>query len=83
MMADRQYRIHAACEMVGIRHSQFLSCQKPLPIAEHVINERKKKIHPGRYSILISKKDILLKFVSELRDTGMPVNSKMVQLEAS
>ncbi len=83
LMARHQYSIQSACEKVGVCHSQFLRWQKPLPIALQVIKKTKKKIHPGKSSILKAYEDILLKFVSELRNTGMPVNSKMVQLEAS
>ncbi len=81
LMGDCQYGIHAGCEKVGICHSLFFRWQKPLPIASQVINKRKKNIHPGRSCILMAKQDNILKFVSELRDAGMPVNSKMVQLE--
>ena len=83
LMEDHHYSIRTACDKIGICHSLFLRWQKPLPTACQVINKRKKKIHPGRSSILKEIQDNLLKFVSELRDTGMPVNSKMVQLEAS
>ncbi len=82
-MARHQYSIRSACEKVGVCHSQFLRWQKPLPIALQVIKKTKKKIHPGKPSILKAYEDTLLTFVSELRNTGMPVNSKMVQLEAS
>ncbi len=41
----------------------------------------KKKNHPGPSSILKANQDNLLKFVAEIRDTGLPINAKMVQLE--
>mmetsp|Transcript_22774 Transcript_22774/g.47754 ORF Transcript_22774/g.47754 Transcript_22774/m.47754 type:complete len:82 (-) Transcript_22774:2-247(-) len=74
-MEDRHYSIRTACDKVGICHSQFLQWQNPLPNAFQVINKRKKKIHPGRSSILKANQDNLLKFVSDLRDTGMPRRS--------
>ncbi len=61
----------------------FLRWQKSLPIAGQVMNKRKKKMNPGWSRILKSKQDNLLKFVSGMRDTGIQVNSKMVQLGPS
>ncbi len=83
LMEDCHYSILTARDEVGICQLLFSRWQKPLPTAFQVINKRKKKIHAGRSSILKANQDNLLKFVSELRDTQMPVNSKMVQLEAS
>ncbi len=42
-----------------------------------------KKNHPGPPSILKANQDELLKFVVEMRDTGMPIKAKIVQLEAA
>ncbi len=85
LMADRQYSICAACEKFGICHLPFFRWQILLPIALQVINKRKKKTHPGLSSIL--RKNIIISsslcLMSELRDTGVPVNSKILQLEAS
>ncbi len=42
-----------------------------------------KRYHPGPPSILKANQDDLLKVIAEIRDTGMPINAKMVQLEAA
>ncbi len=48
---------------------------------DHLYEQRKN--HPGPPSIVQANQDDLLKFVAEMRDTGIPINTKMVQLEAA
>ncbi len=54
-----------------------------MSVATQVICMNKKKNHPGPPSTLKENQDELLKFVAEMRDTGMPINAKIVQLEAA
>ncbi len=43
----------------------------------------KEKNHSDPPRILKANKDDLLKFVTEMRDTGIPINARMVQLETA
>ncbi len=44
---------------------------------------KNKKNHPGLSSILKTNQDDLLKLVAQKRDTGIPINARMLQLEAT
>ncbi len=43
----------------------------------------KKNNHPGPPSIFKANQDYLLKFVTEMRDIGMPIYARMVQFQAA
>ncbi len=83
LMDELGYSAQKACSKAGISHSLFFKWQKPMSVATQVICMNKKKNHPGPPSTLKENQDELLKFVAEMRDTGMPINAKTVQLEAA
>ncbi len=54
-----------------------------MPIATQVIGMNKKKSHQCLLSVLKTNEDDLLKFVAQRRDKGIPISSRMVQLEGA
>ncbi len=79
-MEEFGYSAQKACTKVGF--SQFLFLKTNAYCYTDHLYEQKTN-HSGSSSILKANQDDLLKLVAKMRDTGMPINTKMVQFEAA